>query len=176
MANFPKALEKTLIFEGGYSNHSNDRHGETYAGITRVNFPAWPAWFIIDKNKPLKQGQIIRDERLKGMIEAFYLDKYWYKVQGDKINNQAIAEMLFDWTVNSGYHAAKALQKVVGEVADGVIGPKTLAAVNAGCQEQIFTQFNELRIKFYNDIVIRNESQRVFLKGWLNRTMSFTFQ
>lgn len=176
MAEFLKAVAKTLPFEGGYSNHGADKGGETYAGITRINYPHWAGWGIVDRNQPLKQGQVIEDERLKGMVESFYLDQYWYKVKGDKINNQSIANMLFDWQINSGYHAAKALQKVVGEVADGIIGPKTLAAVNAGCQEQIFNQFKGLRIKFYEDIVRRNESQRVFLKGWLNRANSFTFE
>lgn len=175
MADFKKAIEKMLPWEGGYSNHGADKGGETYAGITRINYPNWAGWHIIDKNKPLKQGQILKDERLNGMVEAFYLDQYWYKVRADKINNQSIAEMLFDWQINSGYHATKALQKAVGEVSDGIIGPKTISAVNAGCQEQIFNQFKSLRIKFYNDIVSRNESQRVFLKGWLNRANSFTF-
>lgn len=76
---------------------------------------------------------------------------------------------------NSGYHAAKALQKVIGVVPDGVIGPKTIAAINSASPEKVFNEFKAARIKFYNDIVARNESQQVFLKGWTKRAKSFTF-
>lgn len=98
MADFIKAITKTLPWEGGYSNHGKDKGGETYAGITRVNHANWAGWHIVDKNAPLKQGQLIKDERLKGMVEVFYLDQYWRKIHGDKINNQAIVDLLFDWT------------------------------------------------------------------------------
>lgn len=176
MADFLTAFELTSKWEGGYSNNSLDAGKETYAGISRVNHGNWAGWFIVDKNKPLKQGQVIKDDRLSGMIQAFYLDQYWYKIKGDKLSNQSIANMLYDWTINSGYHAVKAIQKIIGSVPDGVVGPITTLLINKGDQEDIFNRLKDARIKFYQDIVTRNESQRVFLNGWLNRANAFTFQ
>lgn len=176
MAEFLKAFELTTNWEGGYVNDPTDAGRRTYRGVSEANNPSWPGWSIVNKNEPLKRGEFIKDKRLDGMVEVLYYEKYWQKISAEKINNQAIANMLFDWYVTSGYHAAKALQKVVGEVDDGIIGRKTLSAVNGGCQENIFNQFKALRAKFYNDIVVRKESQRKFLAGWLNRTNSFTFE
>lgn len=34
MSNFKKAFEKTIIFEGGYSDHPYDPGGKTKYGIT----------------------------------------------------------------------------------------------------------------------------------------------
>lgn len=179
MADFLIAFNITSEKEGGYSNRVADKGGETYRGISRKNWPQWRGWYIIDeykKKNKIVQGQYIKSSDLDGLVKVFFYEHFWKPINGDKINNQSIANVLYDWRITSGYHAVSALQKVVGEVVDGVIGPKTLAAVNAGCQEQIFNQFVKLRAKFYNDIVMRDESQRANLKGWLNRTNSFTFQ
>lgn len=179
MADFLTAFNITSEKEGGYSNRGADRGGETYRGISRKNWPEWRGWVIIDeynKKTKLLQGQYIKSEKLDGLVQVFFYEHFWKPIHGDKINNQSIANVLYDWRITSGYHAVKAIQKVVGEVADGIIGPKTLASINAGWQEQIFNQLVKIRAKFYNDIVLRDESQRANLNGWLNRTNSFTFQ
>lgn len=176
MANFLEAYNKMIVWEGGFVDDPSDAGGFTYRGLTKKNNPNWAGWHIVEKNMPLKRGQVIKDDRLEGMVQAHYLNHYWYRVQADKVNNQAIATFLFDWYVNSGYHAIKALQKVVGVAPDGIMGPQTLAAVNGGCQEEIFNQFKKLRENFYRNIVKNTTSQAKFLTGWLNRSNSFTFQ
>ena len=39
MADFTKYLPKLLQYEGVYSNNPKDSGGETYKGVSRVNFP-----------------------------------------------------------------------------------------------------------------------------------------
>lgn len=170
MADFKKALEKSLKWEGGISNHPADKGGLTAFGISSNMWPRWYGWEYVKRGDKWEES-----EALRMSVAAFYKSEFWDKVRGGEINNQSIAETLFDWQINSGYHAAKALQKVLGVAVDGIVGRQTIQAVNSGCQEQIFNQLKSLRIKFYTDIVTRNESQRVFLRGWLNRANSFTF-
>lgn len=179
MAEFIIAYSNTAKWEGGYVNDPDDKGGETYAGISRKNWPNWEGWKIIDRYKEkasIPKGHVFDTQFIYVEVQEFYRTNFWGKIKGDQINNQAIANILYDQFVNSGYRAVEAMQKVVGVKADGLIGPATLSAINGGCQENIFNKFKALREKFYRDIVARNPSQSKFLNGWLNRLNSFTFK
>jgi lysozyme family protein len=65
--------------------------------------------------------------------------------------------------------AIKKVQKLLGVTADGIVGPKTLAAINGHSGDALFGQIKELRKKFYYGIVKQDPTQQIFLKGWLNR-------
>ena len=52
---------------------------------------------------------------------------------------------------------------------DGVIGPKTIEAVNSVDADKLLTTYALLRIGRYREIVLKNPSQRKFLLGWINR-------
>ena len=78
--------------------------------------------------------------------------------------------------------AAKFVQKACrdfGEAVevDGIIGPKTKAAVLTACAKYgpyvFLTYLVEIRRDFYYAIVEKDPSQKVFLKGWLNRVAEF---
>ena len=112
MADFNIAYEPTSKNEGGYANVSGDTGGETYAGISRKWFPKWDGWAIVDKNKPLRHNQIIKDDKLKSMVKSFYKKEFWDKVWGDRINNQDVANRTYDFAVNAGVGASiKNIQK-----------------------------------------------------------------
>jgi len=53
---FSHILNDTLKHEGGYANHSADKGGETYRGITRKNNPNWQGWKYIDEVKRTGKG------------------------------------------------------------------------------------------------------------------------
>ena len=72
--------------------------------------------------------------------------------------------------------AAKGIQKALGLVADGLVGPKTLAALNAADKAAVFSKIFQARYKFFRNIVDRNPSQKIFLKGWLNRLNAYKFK
>lgn len=173
MSNFKQALSKILSHEGGYANVSGDAGGETYQGISRKNWGSWRGWAIIDKAKPLKHNQVLKDKQLQGLVEVFYYEHFWKHIQGDKMNNQAVASFIFDWYVNSGFHAIKAAQRAVKVADDGVIGPQTIAAINAADPVVLLASLKAARVKFYKDIVTRRPDQGKFLTGWTNRVNSF---
>ncbi len=75
---------------------------------------------------------------------------------------------VFDAAVNCGSHRAIVwLQKAVGVIADGFIGPKTIAAVGASTVGE-FADFIALRKNYYQNHV-RTSLRLRYLKGWLAR-------
>lgn len=145
-----------------------DGGGETYRGVSRVYNPGWKGWRIIDTKKR-KQGEIIPE--LEYDVIEFYHLNYWNPIRLDEVCNDAIASFVFDVFVNSGKSGIKMIQRAVGVSDDGIIGNKTITAINnynggiAGLKKQ--------REAFYRAIVASNPSQKKFLTGWLNRNNSF---
>jgi lysozyme family protein len=168
MANLEKALKITLKHEGFYANVNGDKGGETYAGISRNNFPNWEGWKIIDLKKPLRHNQRVKE--VEHLLLPFYKVHKWDKIKGDQIQDQKVATFLFDFFVHSGYHAVMNVQRIVKVKADGVFGPITLTEINkAG---NIFPELYEARKTFLINASKLRSNQK-FLEGWLNRINSF---
>lgn len=167
MADFKLAIKPVLNWEGGYVNDPDDQGGETYRGITRKNWPYWEGWEYVD-DADLRKGQT--SDVADAFVEDFYREHYWAKIKGDLIEDQRTAGFLLDFFVNSGYHAIKAVQKVVGAKQDGIVGPQTLAAVNntAG----VFEALKLARISFVKKAATLKNNKK-FLAGWLRRINSF---
>lgn len=167
MAAFDPAFERMIQNEGGYRliNIAEDRGGQTYAGIARNFHPAWPGWKIIDNNQ-------MDNLELSALVRRFYKEQFWDRVGGDAIQQQIIAESIFDFAVNAGINtAAKLTQIVVGTVPDGRIGPVTLEQLN-GMDASIFVlKYAVAKIARYAEICNKNREQSKFLLGWINRTM-----
>lgn len=170
MANFGKIIGFILSWEGGYVNDPDDDGGETYRGISRKKHPQWDGWKDVDARQPLKKDAIIKDAALDFKVVAFYETKFWHEIGGNAINSQAVANMACDWQVNSGDNCTKALQRIVGVYPDGIVGPKTIAAINAMPETLLLTKLRQYRIDFYYDLVRRKPKNQKYLKGWLRRT------
>jgi lysozyme family protein len=170
MADFVQAYEKTIRAEGGYVLHNvpGDRGGMTYAGIARRYHPNWPGWAHIDAGS----------EPPAELVREFYRERFWGRIRGDEITSQAIAETLYDFAVNAGVKTASILAQVVASkitaemlTPDGVVGPKTLAALNQ-CDERLFVALYTIaKIARYCEIVRRDRSQAKFLLGWVSRAI-----
>lgn len=173
MADFNTAIAPVLKHEGGYSNVKSDRGGETYAGITRRDNPNWPGWNIIDAAKPLKRYQ--RVPAADVLVAPHYERNYWSVIRGGLIADQAVAGFLLDWYINSGTAALKGVQRLVGMVADGVIGPASIKAINAMSGTELFAGLVTARTSFVHRIVERDPRQRANLSGWLRRIGSFKY-
>ncbi|WP_343702682.1 glycosyl hydrolase 108 family protein [Chitinophaga sp.] len=170
MARFDIAIVLVRYWEGGYSNRADDKGGETYAGISRKHNPHWPGWAAVDAAKPLNRYAIV--PAAEPHVNSYYEAHYWPKIKGDDIADQRVAGFLFDWYVNSGAWATRAVQRMVGVTVDGKIGPKTVAAINAA-GPGLFGRLQVARVAFVHGIVRRDPKQRVNLAGWLRRINSF---
>ena len=167
MADFRPAFEKMIRNEGGYVNHTvaGDRGGQTYAGIARKFQPDWPGWRLIDQNDT-------DNPELTALVRAFYKENFWDKLKADTIQNQPIAESLFDFAVNAGVRTAvKLAQLVVGSTPDGILGPNTLEKINQADEALFVAKYALAKVARYAEIVNRDRSQGKFLLGWLNRTL-----
>lgn len=108
MADFKIAFGITNKNEGGYVNDPADHGGETYCGISRVNFPHWSGWGIIDNCKTMNHfPEILKaSDLLPKLIEDFYKTNFWNPINGDNIPNQDLANQVYDASVNMGVHQA----------------------------------------------------------------------
>lgn len=168
MADFLQAFERAIVAEGGYKLHTvaGDTGGTTYAGIARNKNPQWPGWAYIDRGET-PPTELVRD---------FYRAGWWAPIRGDEIASQDVAYTLYSFATNSsGYGrpkiAVSLAQVVVGTTPDGVLGPKTLKAINAMEPRLFLALYALARIARYRDIVMRDRSQGKFLLGWINRTL-----
>jgi lysozyme family protein len=95
---------------------------------------------------------------------------YWDKWRADEIKTQAIANLLVDWYWNSGKYGIRLPQKILGVQMDGVVGPKTIAAINSyPDQHRLFQLLWQEREDYFKRIVTADRTQKKFLAGWLNR-------
>lgn len=164
MATFLPAYEQVILIEGGYVLHDvkNDRGGQTYAGISRKNWPAWGGWKFIDRGETPPTP----------LVREFYRELFWNTIKGDEIADQAVATSVYSCAVNMGTKVATRLvQVVVGTTPDGDFGPRTLSALNAYDPALFLAKFSIAKMARYAEIVRRDRSQGVFLLGWLNRVL-----
>ena len=168
MADFNAAFEHILKEEGGWqlTNHPNDRGGMTFAGISRRANPDWTGWKLID------QGVSEANEDLQERTRWLYKEKYWNPLHLDLINDLGIALDIFSCSVLSGLKRAAILTQVAVKVnPDGIIGPKTAAAINKMDPELWDLRFCIVRIIRYRDIVQKDKTQRKWFLGWVNRAL-----
>ncbi len=164
MANFEQAFDKMMEDEGGYVLHEvqGDRGGQTYAGIARKMHPKWEGWQHIDYQET-PPTQLVRD---------FYKENFWNKIKGDDLTHDVIASSLFNFAVNAGVPVSIKLAQICVKTApDGVIGPKTISALNQANPELFVAYYALAKIARYRDIVTRDRSQMKFMLGWINRTL-----
>ena len=170
MANFNLLKPILLRNEGGFVNHPADKGGPTNKGIT---FATWKTYC----KRKLKVATV---ESLRAMTDAEWTEiiktMYWDKCLADHINDQNIANLLVDWYVNSGTVATRHIQRLVDVTADGIIGPRSLNAINSAPALSLFWRLHQDRIDFYRHRAKTKPSQAVFLQGWLNRVNAFTYE
>lgn len=158
-------ISKIKKLEGGYVNNPNDKGGCTNSGITISTYRKY-----FGKTKTCNDLKKLSENHWM----TIFINGYWNKILGYKIKNQSIADFLVDWYWHSGSYAIKFTQQILNVSSDGVVGPKTIAAINNyPNQKELFQKLWNRRKKQFDDIVKRNPSQKIFLKGWYNRINDF---
>lgn len=166
-------IDDILQREGGFVNHPNDRGGPTNFGITMRTLAAWrsPAPVDIPDVRSLKADEAM----------DIYSTNYYIRPKIDKLPT-SIQPVMFDMSINHGpASAVKLLQNFLKDnggdcSVDGGIGDETIKCAQEADKTMGKALINGLvarRVALFKQIVARDESQRVFLAGWLNRANEF---
>lgn len=181
MAKFDLTYQLILANEGGYVIDPDDPGGETYKGVARNMHPGWLGWHIVDliKGKPgfpesLQTADALEiKKQLDYELRSFYYTQFWLKVQGDKINDQQIANSVVDFAINAGIYTSITLaQSVVGTLPDGQIGPITINAINDFNKEHFLAAFSLAKINRYVEICKKRPESKKYFFGWVIRTLN----
>lgn len=157
---FEKALKRILKHEGGYVNDPIDSGGMTNLGVTKRVWEEFVGHPVSEADMRALTPEI---------IAPMYKMKYWNSSYCEVLP-KGLDYVVFDFAVNAGTgRSVKTLQQAIGCVADGVIGPKTMAAINDAEPKDLIAKFSDARADFYQGIVARKPDQARFIKGWLNR-------
>lgn len=170
-------------WEGGFVNDPADRGGATNMGVTIATFDAYC------RRKAYPRPTI---ERLKKLSEKEWVDilktMFWDRWKADLIKSQKVANILVDWVWGSGAHGIFIPQRLLGVKVDGIVGEKTIHALNAQDPDKFFQLVFDARKQFLQDITdgsvkryearigrkatqaeLMKHTNKRFLKGWLNR-------
>jgi lysozyme family protein len=190
-ADFKKADKLTGINEGGYANDPDDRGGETYAGIARNFWGKWLGWKYIDQYKAdhrvavsqkktklslaewVNASAKVKKEPVEELVNEFYRVNFWELNRLGDFKCQALANTVYDYGVNAGKgRAARLIQQVTGGLlVDGVIGRRTIEAINSKDCETLYKAYNAEREKYYRNIAKGRQAK--FLRSWLSRLLPF---
>ena len=150
--NFDTAFALLLGHEGDFSDHPADPGGKTRFGVTEA---------------------VAREVGYKGdmrelpldLAKRVFLERYWKPIRADDLP-PGIRYAVFDGAVNSGpAQATKWLQRALGVEADGVIGPKTLAAAYAQDMNALRLRMLAQRLRFMTGLT----NWPSFSRGWAKR-------
>jgi lysozyme family protein len=166
MANFEPAVQLTLQNEGGFFH--NTKTGEVVNHGVTLSFASGCG--LCGSND---------QDFIKNLTEQqatdIYKKHFWDPHNFGSINDQSVANKAFDLTVNMGAGAAlPLLQHAVCDcggtcAADGVLGPKSIAAINAVDGGQLLTAYRARAKAHYEDIAQKNPNHAGDLNGWLAR-------
>ena len=100
------------------------------------------------------------------------------RIDGDAIASQLLAEIVFDFYVNAGFHAITLLQRLLGPplASDGLFGPDTLKALEDADQAALYARYRQGRIDYYTELAQAHPILQRFLAGWLRRATWFPAQ
>lgn len=150
-------VEGGLRPDGGINHKASDNGGVTKFGISQRAYPH------LDITN-LTAAQAIR----------LYHRDYWRAMQCAQMPT-GVDTLVFDGAVNHGCFAMTLiLQRSVGAKPDGLLGPKTMAAVKHQRPTELIASLSVNRGRKYARICANDASQRVNLDGWFNRLAYMT--
>ena len=162
MDRFEKIFDYLLEVEGGYTDDKYDKGGKTKYGI------------IEEEAREFGYKGDMQDLTMD-FAKNIYLKKYYLGNKLDKVANDKVALSICDWIVNSGRNGTKNAQVAINQLTnanldvDGIIGNKTLEALNAADPEKFLEVYHNLQRIYYRSKVEADKTQEDFLAGWLNR-------
>lgn len=162
-----KIIDFIKHWEGGFVNDPLDRGGATNMGITLSTF-----------RQHFGSHLTVQDliNITPAQWETIFISGYYNPWKASQIVNHSIRLLVVDWAWHSGtINSIRRVQRALGLVDDGIVGPLTLAALNDDCHRQVFNSIHHERISYFENIITYNPSQAKFRNGWMNRINAIKF-
>lgn len=162
-----------IIFkwEGGWADDKYDAGGKTNMGITLATWKSCGYDKDLDGDIDTQDLKLITKQDVINVLKKYYWDRW----KADAILNQSIANLLVDWVWTSGKWGITIPQRVLGVTQDGVVGSKTIEALNKQDSSIIFKKLWLARKAFIEDISKKGNNVK-FKKGWLNRLNDYVYK
>ncbi|QPM89165.1 holin-associated N-acetylmuramidase [Pseudooceanicola algae] len=175
--------EEIVAREGGFVNDPDDPGGATKHGVTIHTMRN--LGLDLDRDGDVDVADVQR-LTVDQAVDIF-LRRYLYAPRINQLPEQLV-DTVFDMQVNAGNNAVKILQRLVTEmgfpaVADGAIGPKTLAAVQAATAAApgfIRDGYGIARRNYYFALADARPASRKYARtraggkgGWITRAEEF---
>lgn len=183
MKDITEIAREIVAREGGYVNDPDDPGGATKYGVTIGR--------MRDLGMDLTGDGRVTPEDVRALSRAqaveIFVEHYYRRPRLD-----ALPEMLqatvFDMQVNAGANAIRILQKLLTDmrlpcVADGVIGPQTIAAAQRAAElapDHLVDAYGIARRNYYYALADRRAASRKYARrrdggkgGWIRRAEEF---
>lgn len=169
MATLQIALVYVLANEGtAFVDDPADHGGMTRYGVTLNTLSQYLGRTATEADVRNLSMQTVAD---------IYGRYYWTPIKGQSIQSQAVATALLDIAVLCGPSAAtRMLQSALGCTPDGVMGPKTLAAINQASPADALQGLSLKACSYFSAIALRDATQAKFLPGWQMRAHRMLLQ
>lgn len=175
MASFDKAIINTFKAEGGFQQDSSDNANYVNGILIGTNrgISAQGYYAYYKKVPTVNDIKKLTVEQAKEIFKG----NYWDKVCGDLINNQSVAELMFQFVIGSGLSQISDIKDIANKIGgktvltlnDLPITKQDAFFINSINQESFHARMKEWRFDLYNRIVAKNPAKQKFLKGWQNR-------
>jgi len=171
-SRFDTAINPIIDQEGGYVNHPNDRGGPTKWGIT-LNFYQES----VDSDATKEDIKNLNKETAKELYKTSFWQPNSFVVGDLSLGDLPvpIGEVILSYSINMGQKTGHTLlQKGVNNLGydiseDGWLGPNTIETAEKCDPTDLLREISIKAATRYNEIILSNRSQKVFLEGWMRR-------
>jgi lysozyme family protein len=168
--SFVDALVRTLDFEGGLSNHASDRGGKTKYGVTQATLDAYNKHTGHHPDLGLPPAKVA-DLTIERAADVYHV-LFWTGMRVQLLP-PVVRGFMFDWGVHAGFFAIRSMQRHLKLKPDGVVGPRTRAALDDALmvrgERGIVRALAIRRMKHLCRLVRRDRKQGDFIVGWFDR-------
>lgn len=166
MSTFDTAFKIVIGNEGGFTDDPADP-GNWTGGAVRSGSCRGTKWGISAAAYPALDIRNLTEDDAR----TIYQQRYWTAVSADRLV-PALALLVFDAAVNLGVsRAVLLLQSAADAEPDGLLGPETLAAVQAKEPTELCVEFQSRRLLF----MVGLSTWTTFGAGWARRLCRLPF-
>lgn len=183
MPSVEEIAREIVAREGGYVNDPDDPGGATNFGVTIGTMRS----LGLDVNGDGRVDVADVKALTRPQAEAIFVEHYFRRPRLSDLP-QPVQASVFDMYVNAGANAVKILQSLVSRMGfpaspDGVIGPRTVAAVGGAAEaapQHLADAYGIARRNYYYALADQRPASRKYAKtraggkgGWITRAEAF---